>query len=515
MQEQLEVHLERFFHYKDFRPGQKEIIEAVLQGKDVLGILPTGSGKSICYQLPSLLLPNITIVISPLISLMIDQVRETKAFHIKEVAALHSMQSFEERQAILRRIDHFKIIYISPELIQNKSIIQRLGQRKISLFVIDEAHCISQWGYDFRPDYLRLKHVIEDLNNPPLLALSGTITKQIENDILKELDRPQMTVFHHRTDRENITLVVDEVDDASKDEKLIAWLAQYKVPTIIYFSSRDQTERTTLLLMKEFPERKLAYYHGGLDQESRLHIQQQFLYDQLDIICATSAFGMGINKANVRLVIHYHMPAQKESFIQEIGRAGRDGRQSVSVLLYSQGDEIIPTYLIENELPSEKEVRYFLNYLFILKKQGRTLPDQEDMLAELNIDEVKYRLLMYQVEKRHLIKGKKIVYHEENWQVAFNEIVSYCEERRKTKRSNLQRMYDYTRTSTCLRKQLYEDFGQPVESLNQNCCSVCGYDANLIKSKEKEVQEGKKEAWKLRLADLFEIGEFIETSQRN
>src|SRR5699024_1726615 len=263
---------------------------------------------------------------------MIDQVRETKAFHIKEVVALHSMQSYEERHVILQQLHRYKIVYISPELIQNNAIAHALEKRKISLFVIDEAHCISQWGYDFRPDYLRLQHVLDSLTDPPVLTLSGTITKRIENDILEELQRPAMKVFKHRTDRENITLIVEHIESTkTKDKRLCELIHKYNVPMIIYFSSRKQAEEIAHFIATELPDKHVAYYHGGLDQESRLKIQQQFLYNQLQVICATSAFGMGINKSNVRMVVHYHLPSQKESFIQEIGRAGRDGEQSVSI----------------------------------------------------------------------------------------------------------------------------------------------------------------------------------------
>src|SRR5699024_5914672 len=206
MNKQLESILYTYFNYKQFRPGQKEIIESVLQGKDVLGILPTGSGKSLCYLLPSVILPYPIIVVSPLISLMVDQVKETKAFHLKEVVALHSMLTYEEREWILQNLHTYKVIYMSPEMMQNERMTSHLKSLKVSLFVIDEAHCISQWGYDFRPDYLRLKDVIEDLGNPPVLALSGTITQEVERDILVELGRENMQVLHYDTERKNIIL---------------------------------------------------------------------------------------------------------------------------------------------------------------------------------------------------------------------------------------------------------------------------------------------------------------------
>lgn len=517
MENILKKHLQEYFNYETFRPGQKEIIEQVLQQKDVLGILPTGSGKSICYQLPSLLLPNATVVITPLISLMIDQVRETKAFHMKEVTALHSMQSFEERNMILQQLNVYKIIYISPELIQKDYIIQTLLKRKVSLFVIDEAHCISQWGYDFRPDYLRLKEVLETLHHPPVLALSGTITKRIKKDIVRELNRPTMKVIQHRTDRENITLITEHISsEQTKDERLIELLRTYRVPVIIYFSSRKQAEEIAQTLSHTLTERTVAYYHGGLDQPSRLKIQQQFLYNQLEIICATSAFGMGINKPNVRLIVHYHVPAQKESFIQEIGRAGRDGKQSVSVLLYEQGDELIPKHLIENELPTKDEIRSFFNLLYVWYEKGIQMPTSDNVCAnELSLSETKIKFLRYQLEMRHMLVDQQIRYHYETWQQALNEITNYCKTRIQTKLSNFYRMYDYLFATSCLRKELYKDFQQEVTEQPDNCCSLCGYDTNLLADEIIKTPQMEEKSWQHELAYLLGVDVENESTRFN
>lgn len=505
----LEKILHEQFGYEQFRPGQKEIIEKILQSEDVLGVLPTGSGKSICYQLPSIILPYLTIVVSPLISLMIDQVRETKAFHIKEVVALHSMQTYEERNETLQQLDRYNIIYISPELIQNDYIIQALQRRKVSLFVIDEAHCISQWGYDFRPDYLRLNHVLTTLNNPPILALSGTITEEIEHDIIHELDRPEMHVIKHRTERENITLVVEHIGNSqTKNERLINIIEQYNVPTIIYFSSRKQSEEVAHLLMNTLKGIDVAYYHGGLDQTSRLKIQQQFLFNQLQIICATSAFGMGINKPNVRLIIHYHLPAQKESFIQEIGRAGRDGKPSMSIVLYEQGDEYIPQQLIDNELPTEKEIRHFFNYLYVLhKKKMRLDKSKDELVSTLNMNQTKIDFLQYQMENRGMIVNHHLRYDYEHWRVALEDIITYCQQRHRMKLAKFDRMYSYVNASTCLRIELYQDYEQVEKRTIKNCCSVCGYNDRMLAFGIVESNDTKKHIWQRELADLLGIGE--------
>jgi len=511
MIERLEEALQQHFNYDQFRPGQKEIVEHVLEGEDVLGVLPTGAGKSICYQLPSLLLPHITVVVSPLISLMIDQVRETKAFHIKEVVALHSMVSFAERKEILQNLDAYKIVYISPELIQNEFVIRSLKKRKISLFVIDEAHCISQWGYDFRPDYLRLREVIKTLGDPAVLALSGTITDRIEDEIKQELQRPNLKVFRQATDRENITLLIEEIgNNESKDERLVHFLERYKVPTIIYFSSRKQAEELAHMLSLKLGQRPVAYYHGGLDQLSRLKIQQQFLYDQLSVICATSAFGMGINKPNVRLIIHYHLPAQKEAFIQEIGRAGRDGKQSVSLLLYKPGDEFIPQQLIENELPNEAEVRRYFNYLYTLFEKKQSLPaSHTELETVLNMNETKIKFLQYQVESRHMIKYNGIVYDFTRWERALNEILDYCQQRKQIKLSNFERMLHYVYTRDCLRVELYKEFETNIRR-QSNCCSRCQYDQDLFANEVFNIKETESLSWQEELRQMLGLDEVNE-----
>lgn len=509
MNSRLDDLLQKHFHFTHFRPGQREIIEAVLKGNDVLGVLPTGSGKSLCYLLPSLILPYPTVVVSPLISLMIDQVKETKAFHMKEVVALHSLLSFDEREKILSRLQDYKVVYLSPELLQNERILARLQSVQVSLFVVDEAHCISQWGYDFRPDYLRLKQAIRALNNPTVLALSGTVTPDIAEDIILELDREGMQLFHYDTERKNIALHIERLTvPGEKDERLYEILSTYSVPTIIYFSSRRQAELVAQSLQKKLPDRRVSYYHAELEPNSRLKIQQQFIYDQLDIICATSAFGMGINKPNVRLVIHYHLPSQLEAFIQEIGRAGRDGKESLSVLLYEPGDDILPLRLIDQELPTEKQVRAFLNFLYVLHKKGRKLQAPADDLAQqLQIDETIVRLLLYQVERYRLVDQSYIVYDSSHWKVSLEQILNDIESRRGKKREKFREMLQYVHTDRCLRVELYRHFQSKVDSLEENCCSNCGLSSiNLTEERNQELVLPVAD-WKNELARVLGIGE--------
>src|SRR5690625_4050779 len=235
----LETYLKNIFGWTSFKMGQREIISDILAGEDVLGVLPTGSGKSLCYQLPAQILPGLTIVVSPLISLMEDQEKQLKARGIKNVVAINSFLSYQDRQHIYNHLNQYKLIFVSPEILQQDALLNRLKVLTISLFVIDEAHCISQWGHEFRPDYLRLAKIIEQLNHPPILALSATVTKQIEQDILLSLNRPKMNKHIYPINRENIVLNVKRVhNDEEKNTFIRKLLSNRRVPTLIYFSSR-------------------------------------------------------------------------------------------------------------------------------------------------------------------------------------------------------------------------------------------------------------------------------------
>src|SRR5690625_7491112 len=287
----LQIKLRSLFNFNTFRPGQKEIIQDVLKGQDVFGILPTGTGKSLCYQLPARILDGSTIVISPLISLMIDQVNQLRANQFKDVVSLTSFMEYRERQHVLKNLASYKLIYVSPELIQSPEILPYFKKLKVSLFVIDEAHCISQWGHEFRPDYLRLTHVIQSINNPPILALSATATEEVQHDIMTILNRPNMVKHIYPMDRENIAFCVQEVaDDRSKLKAIEELLFDYHIPTIIYFSSRRTTEEVSNILSQKLPERRIAFYNGGMNHIVRITILHKFIHNHLDIIFCIYSF---------------------------------------------------------------------------------------------------------------------------------------------------------------------------------------------------------------------------------
>ncbi|WP_299155598.1 DNA helicase RecQ [uncultured Christiangramia sp.] len=328
--------LKEYFGYEKFRPLQKKIIQSVFDGKDNLVIMPTGGGKSICYQLPAILLPEITLVISPLIALMKDQVDGLNANGVP-AAYLNSSQTEDQREAIFKKIENkeLKLIYVAPESLQ---IVDRfLVDGKVSLIAIDEAHCISSWGHDFRPAYTQLGYLKNRLPSTPILALTATADKATRNDICRQLNIPSAKKLIASFDRKNLSL---EVKPGIKRFEQIAKFLKNRTSEsgIVYCLSRKTTEELAAKLKaKGF---KAEAYHAGIDHDQRSQIQDDFINDEKQIICATIAFGMGIDKSNIRWVIHYNMPKNLEGYYQEIGRAGRDGLESETLLFHSYADVI-------------------------------------------------------------------------------------------------------------------------------------------------------------------------------
>ncbi|WLV23463.1 ATP-dependent DNA helicase RecQ [Aciduricibacillus chroicocephali] len=498
MDSPLEQSLEQYFGYKVFKRGQKDIIESVLAGRDVFGILPTGTGKSLCYQLPAKLLDGLTIVVTPLVSLMMDQVKQLQAMHYKGAAAINSFVDREERNRIYGQLKRLDLLYVSPELLQQPQAMQYLSNVKIALLVIDEAHCISQWGHEFRTDYMKLGEVARNLGNPQILALSATATDAAVEETIQILDRPNMERHIHPMDRENIALAVEHVkNDEEKFSIMSDWLKENLGPTIIYFSSRSACEDVAQRLIGCFPNQSIAFYHGGMEQTDRILVQQQFMNKQLDLICCTSAFGMGINKSDVRLVMHYHFPSDIESFIQEIGRAGRDGMQSLSVLLYSDQDIHLQLRLIESELPEQSMVFHAVRLLESLERSGRdeigTGPEYWNLFQTT---ETQWRFLYYQFEKHGMIKDNRIMIKKAHVKEAATKIAEHVSSRLQFKKAKLGSMLDWLNEEKCLRVALY-DYLQPTCTIPEiNCCSHCGLDLDMFRHPEETARETVPHSWK-------------------
>lgn len=345
--------LERIFGYSAFRPGQEELVDGILSGRDVFGIMPTGGGKSICYQLPGLLMDGITLVISPLISLMRDQVLNLKAAGVS-AAYINSSLTGHQVQAVYRNMiaGQYKIVYVAPERLDYSGFSQLAARLPIRLVAVDEAHCISQWGQDFRPSYLRIVDFIQGLPVRPVVgAFTATATKQVQEDVVRLLGLQEPVRMVTGFDRPNLYFEVQQ--PSGKEQALLKLLKNRTHKSgIVYCATRKGVERVTDLLKEE--GFSAARYHAGLDEEERSANQEDFLFDRVRIMVATNAFGMGIDKSNVNFVIHYNMPKSLEGYYQEAGRAGRDGAPADCILLFSTGDVNTARFLINHASDNEE-----------------------------------------------------------------------------------------------------------------------------------------------------------------
>lgn len=323
--------MQQYWRHNHFRPMQEQIIQSVLDGNDTLALLPTGGGKSICFQVPGLLMEGLCLVISPLIALMRDQVENLQQKDIPAVS-LHSGLSFYEVREILQQATHgdFKFMYLSPERLESRLFKEYLPALNISLLVVDEAHCVSQWGYDFRPPYLRIADLRDELTDVPIIALTASATPIVQEDIMEKLKFDGRTIFRQSFERPNISYSAFEVD--SRINKVTEVLQKIPGSSIVYCNSRRQTQEISKLLSLQ--DIAADHYHAGLPQEERNRKQQAWIDNQVRVMVCTNAFGMGIDKQDVRSVIHYDIPECLENYYQEAGRAGRDGKRSFAVLAY-------------------------------------------------------------------------------------------------------------------------------------------------------------------------------------
>ncbi|HEX8844661.1 MAG TPA: RecQ family ATP-dependent DNA helicase [Pyrinomonadaceae bacterium] len=348
--------LRQHFGFEGFREGQREVINAVLEGHDTVVVMPTGGGKSLCYQLPALMKPGATIVVSPLIALMKDQVDALSARNLP-ATFINSSITFEEQKARIAGVRRglYKLVYVAPERFRSAHFVETLRSIAISLFAIDEAHCISQWGHDFRPDYLRLKQSIEELGRPQIAALTATATPYVRADIIEQLSLQDPRAFVSGFDRPNLSInVIHTQKEREKIAHIRALAASQGGAGIIYTSTRKAVEQVTGRLQSA--GLSAIGYHAGMDESSRSRAQDEFMSGRVQMIVATNAFGMGIDKPDIRFVAHYQMPGSIEAYYQEIGRAGRDGLPSTCALFFNYADKRTQDYFIEGSYPPPEVV---------------------------------------------------------------------------------------------------------------------------------------------------------------
>jgi ATP-dependent DNA helicase RecQ len=428
------------YNFKTFRPGQEETLMSVLSGHPTLSILPTGSGKSLLYQLPAHLTNGLIVVISPLISLMQDQVDRIRQQNQFKVAMLNSNLDFHEQTQILKTMQQYRFLFTSPETLVKPAVQQKLANLDISMLVVDEAHCISQWGPNFRPEYLLIKDVIRRIAPQRLLMLTATATPSVTKDIITKmgLDPNAVKIVRQPVDRENIFLAVHRLpDEHAKQENLIEMINKLGPGGVTYFSSKKVTNQVAELITKK-TDLRVGIYHAGLSRIERYQVQQQFMHNQLDLICATSAFGMGINKNDIRYVIHYHMPGSIESYVQEFGRAGRDGLAALSLILYAPGDEFIQDNLVQTAVPSVESLEAVLQKRLPLNIFG----EEQDLIAFYLQHHYSPQQICQILDEQNLLSKKRV-----------------------------RTMLNYIAGDHCYREVINAYFGQNDFQKPQMCCS--------------------------------------------
>jgi ATP-dependent DNA helicase RecQ len=396
--------LKEIFGFDSFKPGQEEAIRAVLEGRDTLAVMPTGGGKSLCYQVPALMQESLTVIVSPLISLMKDQVDSLLQSSVTDAATLHSGLSPEERWEVERRVrtGEVKMLYVAPERLRSLEFVLALRRAGVGLFVVDEAHCISEWGHNFRPDYLFLPRAVKDLGNPPVLALTATATPRVRQDILRSLKMRSPEVVVTSFNRPNLTYrVIPAKEKKHKLSRILDVIRSSPPPGIVYATTRKECEELAAGLRRSGVD--AAAYHAGMGSAERASVQERFMTDELAVVVATIAFGMGVDKPNVRFVVHSSVPGSLPAYIQESGRAGRDGENAECVVLYRGADLGRRKRLVTLGTAGEREVSSFFTALSGVESGGRVNVPPGSLSALGGVDAESAGIVMGSLEESGLI----------------------------------------------------------------------------------------------------------------
>src|SRR3954469_16335777 len=456
------------FGVEAFRPGQRELIEAALSGRDALGLLPTGGGKSLTYQLPALFLPKAVVVASPLLSLMKDQEEKAQAARI-DVAKLDStLTTGEERERAEEIASGANdLIYVTPERLENPEYLDLLRARGVSLFVVDEAHCVSQWGHDFRPAYLALADAIRALGRPPVLALTATATPEVAQDILRQLDIGEAEIVDLGIERPNFRYqVLRTVNEEAKHESLLRILREEKGSGIVYAATIRNVEELHPFLTANGID--AGRYHGKLPTRERVKMQESFMSGRRRVMVATSAFGMGIDKPDIRFVVHWNFPDSLETYVQEVGRAGRDGKPARAVLLYRLEDKRVQSFFLGGKYPRREDT------LAVWSAIARGPASARDLSRRTDLPEKKVKVIAAQLvgagaaeRKRHQIVALRSLRPKE-----LDRLLSQYEKRHASDRDRLDEMMHYAQSTACRVRTLREYFGEaPGEACGR--CDNC------------------------------------------
>lgn len=479
--------LQRHFSFPGFRPGQREALELVLAGADTLVVMPTGHGKSLIYQLAALLLPGTALVVSPLISLMKDQVDSLVRRGIAATFINSTLNAAHQNQRLQKMAEgDYKIVLIAPERLRSRRFNTALSRVSLNLLVVDEAHCLSQWGHDFRPDYLHIADMRQNIEIPVTLALTATATRKVQDDIINLLNLPHAERLVTGFNRPNLSLEVFSTPDVrAKLELLHEFLCDVDGAGIIYTGTRRDAEEVA-----EFASETLnlpaCCYHAGLEFGARTEVQDAFMAGDLSLVAATNAFGMGIDRPDVRFVLHYTMPSSLEAYYQEAGRGGRDGLPARALLFYSPQDTSLHEFFIENASPSIEELRIVHKFLVAPRassqgeEPGMRIFHLDELIRATDLREVKARVALEQLEAAQALTrapgdiGNLIRVQPRSFpEAALQKIRAQVKARQLYRRAMLEKMVDYAETNNCRRRVILDHFGDSGQADAPICCDNC------------------------------------------